>query len=85
MSEREPVCFTCGSSVDTSFDNVLSDGRPCEPCRQRAMEAIAPALPHIRREEIEEMGAGEEGERTNRSLHLLRGLGVNTDDDPVRA
>lgn len=63
MSEREPVCFVCGSSVETAFQNVLADGRPCTTCRRRAMEALPALLPgtgHGLREEEDVELSGEE-------------------------
>ena len=40
------VCFQCGQSVgDPPQLNRLPDGRRCPACRDRALDAIPPALP----------------------------------------
>lgn len=90
MSEREPVCFTCGSNVETAFENVLPDGRPCSTCRQRAMEALPALLPSsspVEHGETLETVASEdeETERAETRLHLLPNVDGTSDDGPVRA
>ena len=57
MSHKDPVCFTCGHSVETPLENVLSDGRPCQVCRDRVLESQPSLLP---REPAPELDAIEE-------------------------
>jgi DNA-directed RNA polymerase subunit RPC12/RpoP len=41
-----PVCFQCGHPVgDPPQLHRLADGRRCPACRERALDAIPPALP----------------------------------------
>jgi len=44
--ERDTLCFTCGQAVtDPRRFNRLEDDRPCPSCAERAIDAVAPALP----------------------------------------
>ena len=100
MSTRKPVCFTCGSSVETAFENVLPDGDPCSTCRQRALESLPSLLPGQGKEvasvtsmEVDEPTTSMEGVESegaqsgvrDSGLQLLRGYGDTSDDGPVRA
>ncbi len=63
MSDREPVCFTCGHRTDTEkLGNRLPDGKPCPSCFERVLDAQAPLLPNFNFEHIEpkELEFGEE-------------------------
>jgi len=48
MSDRDPVCFTCGnSSAKESLGNRMADGRPCKTCFERILDAQPPLLPNF--------------------------------------
>jgi hypothetical protein len=48
MSDREPVCITCGHSTATdTIGNKMADGTPCSSCFERVLDAQPPLLPNF--------------------------------------
>ena len=46
MSDREPVCFTCGQSTASDVvGNRMPNGKPCKSCFDRVLDAQPPLLP----------------------------------------
>jgi hypothetical protein len=55
MSERPPVCLTCGKPTSADpLQNLLADGRPCPACRDRLLESLPAPLPRPFVEVVEE-------------------------------
>ena len=52
--ESDIVCFTCGKPTgEEPHFNTLSTGELCPACRDRVLEALAPALPTGRQRDAE--------------------------------
>ena len=48
MSDREPVCFTCGQSTASDvIGNKTADGATCPTCFDRVLDAQPALLPNF--------------------------------------
>jgi len=57
--DSAPLCFTCGlPSANNLQFNRLPNGLVCSACRERLLDAIAPALPNRASDRVPELGAG---------------------------
>ena len=83
QDQSSTVCFACGQAVGfPARINHRSDGSVCQPCADRALGSIPPALPRTVEAEQEAEDIEAELERVYAPLERPAESAPETDDAP---